>query len=86
MLGERCAPFHKPCSRVGLKWFVPRKALTRLVEPLHVDVVGAHRVGQVVAVVVCKAGVPECDNLSYGVVAPAALWDPYVTGFAPAGL
>ena len=65
--------------------FVTWKALTRLVVSLHVDVVGAHRVGKIIAVVIGKASIPQSDNLSYGIVAAFALWDPDVTYFAPAG-
>ena len=85
MLGQGSTPLNKACSWIRLEGFVAWKALARFVVPLHVDVVGTHCVGKIVAVVVGEAGVPQGDDFPDRVVAATALRDADVAGLAPAG-
>ena len=67
------------CSGIGFKGFVSRQTLTGFIVSIHEQIVSTHGVGQIIAVVVSKAGILEGDNLPDGVIASLGLWDPHVT-------
>ena len=65
---------------------VPPDALARHVVLRHVLVERAIRVGQIVAMVIGKAGVTKRHDATHRIVAASRFRDPEMSGFAEAGL